>query len=191
MIEHCRTGARAWEKHREYLPDCRSGAAGHHDYTVSQKQSLIDIVRDHHHGFAVLVPESHELILEFHAGEGIEETEGLIEQQDFGLEGKSTGNTDALAHTGGQLIGVAVSHLRQAPEPEIVFGQASLCAAPLTALDLLHGQENIVTRRAPRQERGGLKHYATICAWATNFSPAKNHPALGGFVQAHHDRQHR
>src|SRR5262245_28489299 len=191
MIQHCRTGARAWERHREYLPDSRGGAAGHHDHTVGQEQSLIDIVGDHHHGFAVLVPESHELIIEFHASEGIEETERLIEQQDFGLEGKSPGNTDALTHTGGQLIGVTVSHLRQANEPEVVFGQASLGAAPLVAFDLLHGQENIVTRRAPRQERWRLTYYATICAWTTNFSPPKNHPTLGGFVQAHDDRQHR
>ena len=129
MIQHCRTGERAWERHREYLPNGRGGAAGHHDDTVGQEQGLIDIVGDHHHGFAVLVPESHELILEFHAGEGIKETEGLIEQQDFGLESKSTGNTDALTHTGRQLIGVTVSHLRQAHEPEVVFGQASLSAA--------------------------------------------------------------
>ena len=188
MIEHCRTGARTWKWHRENLPDCRSRAAGHHDDTVGQEQSLIDIVGDHHHGFAVLVPESHELILEFHAREGIEETERLIEQQDFGLEGKSAGNTDALAHTGGQLIGVTVSYLGQAHQPEVVLGQASLCAALLVALNLLHRQEDIVTRRAPRQERGGLKHHATIRAWTTDLSPAKNHPAPGGFVQAHHDR---
>src|ERR687887_2694395 len=127
MIEHCRTGTRAWERHREYLTDCRGGAAGHHDYTVSQEESLIDIMGDHHYGFAVLVPQSHELILEFHAGEGIEETERLIEQQDFGLEGKSAGNTDALAHTGGQLIGVTVSYLSQAHETEVVLGQTPLC----------------------------------------------------------------
>src|SRR5262245_35519378 len=191
MIEHCRTGARTWKWHCENLPDCRSGAAGHHDYTVGQEQSLIDIVGDHHHGFAVLVPQSHELILKFHAGEGIKETERLIEQQDFGLEGKSAGNTDALVHTGGQLIGVIVPYPSQAHEPEIVLGQASLGATTLIALDLLHSQEDIVTCRAPRQERWRLKHYATICAWTTNFSPANNHPALGGFVQAHDDRQHR
>src|SRR5215510_5490716 len=162
MIEHWRTGAWAWEGHREYLPDCRGGATGHHDYTVSQEQSLIDIVGDHHHGFAVLVPQAHELILKLHAGEGIEETERLIEQQDFGLEGKSAGNTHTLAHTSGQLIRVRVPYLRQAHETEVVFGQASLCTAPLTALDLLHGEEDIVTRSAPRQERGRLKHHPTV-----------------------------
>jgi hypothetical protein len=139
MIEHCSTGTWAWERYREELPDGRGGAARHHDHTVGQEQGLIDIVGDHHHRFAVLIPQSHELILEFHAGEGIEETERLIEQQDFGLEGKSTGNADALAHTGGQLIRVTVPHLRQAYEPEVVLGQASLCAATLTALDLLYG----------------------------------------------------
>src|SRR5215831_15930294 len=150
MIEHCRTGTRAWERHSEYLPDCRGGTAGHHDHTVGQEQSLIDIVGDHHHGFAVLVPQSHELILKFHAGKGIEETERLIEQQDFGLEGKSAGNTNALAHTGGQFIGVTVPHPGQAHEPEVMFSQVSLCAATLTVLDLLYGQEDIVMCCTPR-----------------------------------------
>src|SRR5262245_13709495 len=119
MIEHCGTGAWAWERHCEDLSDRSGWTAGHHDDTVRQEQRLIDIVGDHHDGFAVLVPEPHELILEFHTGQGIEEAERLIEEQDFGLEGKSAGNADALAHTCGELIGVTVPHLSQTYERQV------------------------------------------------------------------------
>src|SRR5262245_42712744 len=106
MIEHSHPRARAWERHRENLPHRGGWATRHHGNTVSQEQGLIDVVCDHHDGFAVLFPEAQQLILEFHTSESIEETEWFIQQQHFRLQRKSTGNADALAHTCGELMRV-------------------------------------------------------------------------------------
>ena len=65
-------------------------------------------MRDHEHGLAILLPQAHQLILQLQAGEGVQQAERLIQQQDFGLEGKGPRNAHPLAHAGRQRIRVLV-----------------------------------------------------------------------------------
>ena len=55
----------------------------------ASKQGLIDVMRHHHHGLAVLFPQPHQLILQFHARERIEQTERLSSSSTFGSSAKA------------------------------------------------------------------------------------------------------
>ena len=53
----------------------------------------------------VLLPERHQLVLQLHAGEGVEKREGLVEEQQPRLQRERPRDADSLLHARRQLAG--------------------------------------------------------------------------------------
>src|SRR5262245_13624914 len=80
----------------------------HHDDAVGESDCLAQIVGDENNGLALLMPQVEQLILQEQPGLGIERTEWLIHQDDFGLVDQRPDNIGALTHAAGQLMRVAI-----------------------------------------------------------------------------------
>ena len=61
-------------------------------------------MRYHDGGHAGFLPDAQDLVLHVHAGEGIECTERLIEQEHLGLANEGSCERRALAHAAGKLV---------------------------------------------------------------------------------------
>ncbi len=90
--------ARARQVDGEDPSDRRGGAVGHHHHAVGEQRRLVHVVGHHEHGASRRGDDPHQLVLEVRPRQGIERAEGLVEQQDLGLDRKRAGDTDALLH---------------------------------------------------------------------------------------------
>lgn len=123
---------------------------------VRQKRRLNEVVRHKHHRRPGLEPDSLELILQQRAGLGVKGAEGLVHEQDLGLEHQRTGDGRTLAHTARQLVGVLLGHVIQMHHAK---GMRNLLA-PLRLGHAMGAQAvfHVALQREPRKQRGILKH---------------------------------
>src|SRR6266849_7090291 len=70
---------------------------------VADARGLLHVVGNGHDGAEIL--QLHEQLLDFRGADGIERGARLIEKQDFGLDGESAGNAQALLLAAGKFIG--------------------------------------------------------------------------------------
>lgn len=70
---------------------------------MAEKKGFADVVGDEDDGFVEAAGEGAEFALKFGAGDGIEGAEGLVHQENRRIGSKSTGDTDTLALTAGEL----------------------------------------------------------------------------------------
>jgi len=74
------------------------GAAGEHDHTIAEVDSLGHVMRDHEQGRTVMCRNRQQEVLQAHASEGIHGAERLIEQQQSRLGEQATRDCRALCH---------------------------------------------------------------------------------------------
>jgi hypothetical protein len=70
--QHSGTGARPRERHLQDVADGRLGPVGHQDQTIGEVKRLVDVMRDHHHRLARLLPDPQENVLQLEARQRVE-----------------------------------------------------------------------------------------------------------------------
>lgn len=95
---HTCTRSRQWDPQRP--ADRRRRSIRHHDDAIGEQQRLVHIVCHHQDGFACLIANAYQFLLQLQACQSVEQTERLIEQEHLRFDGESAGDTDALPHAG-------------------------------------------------------------------------------------------
>src|SRR5918994_1211968 len=72
--------ARPGEIDGEAVDHVAAGPRGEDDHAVAERDGFLEIVRDHHHRAALLLPEREQLVLHQVAGVYVERREGLVHQ---------------------------------------------------------------------------------------------------------------
>src|SRR3546814_11105850 len=85
--------------------DLAAGARRHDDDLRRQEDRLRNRVGDEDDGLAGALPEAQKLLVEVVAGDLVEGAEGLVHQQQLGLERQRASDGDALLHAAGKLPG--------------------------------------------------------------------------------------
>ncbi len=86
-----------------------AGVAAEDDDAVGEQDGFFDVVGDDEDGLGgdgLFLPELEEFGAEVLGGENVEGAEGLVHEENFGLDHESAGEADALAHAAGELLGV-------------------------------------------------------------------------------------
>src|SRR5687767_1557085 len=109
------------------LGDGPAGAARKDDDPVAQADRLAHVVGHEQDRESAVAPEELELFVEQVAGQCVECAEGLVHEQDARILGERPGESDALAHPAGQLVGALARELEQVdPSQEVVDPVAPL-----------------------------------------------------------------
>ncbi len=85
------SGAR--KRHVEDPPDRRRGPVRHHHDAVGEEERLVHVVRDHDHGSVRCrsSQSAHQLVLQLHPGQRVEEAERLVEQEQPAARARTRG----------------------------------------------------------------------------------------------------
>ena len=133
---------------------------------------------DHDDGLPLRLPQRHELILKVHAGERIQQREGLVEEEKPRLEGEGAGDAHPLLHARGELARIAVALPRQAHRGQIGLGlrrggaRANLARESRTlSRTVSHGRSVADWNTTPRSVPGPL----------TSRPPMTTPPVVGWF----------
>ena len=88
---------------------------------------------DEHHGFAGLVPQPQQLLVEMVAHDLVERAERLVHQQQRRIERQRAGDRGALLHAAGQLPGKFALEARKIDQLEITLlrSRRSLAGKPM------------------------------------------------------------
>ncbi len=103
-------------------------------------------------------PELQQLFVEVVADDFVQRAEGLVHQQQIGIEGERTGNRGALLHAAGELPGEFLAEAGEVDEVEGA-GDAGLLLVARIAHDLQR-QRDVLLDGAPGIKRGGLEDIA-------------------------------
>ena len=85
-----------------------AGVAAEDDDAVGEEDGFFDVVGDDEDGLGghgLVGPELEEFGAEVFGGEDVEGGEGLVHEEDFGLDDEGAGEADALAHAAGEFFG--------------------------------------------------------------------------------------
>ncbi len=147
------------------LDDKTPRAAAHDIYGIGQEHRLAQVMRDQDDVELLLGPEVAQDAPELLAREGVERTEGFVEQQHLGFVDERAADAGALLHTArelpGKLVLVAAQphFLQQGACALLVFLALGLEVAAV-GFDDLQRQQHVVHGRAPGQQGGCLKRHA-------------------------------
>eukprot|EP01022_Parablepharisma_sp_SALTPOND_P021557 TRINITY_DN427_c2_g1_i1.p1 TRINITY_DN427_c2_g1~~TRINITY_DN427_c2_g1_i1.p1 ORF type:complete len:1458 (+),score=547.10 TRINITY_DN427_c2_g1_i1:21634-26007(+) len=164
-------------------------ALAHHIDGVGQEGRFAQVVRDQDDVEAALGPQVAQHAPQLLAGEGVERTKGLVQQQHLGFVDECAADRGALLHAPrelpGELVGVAIqAHgLEQLQGALGVFGLLFLEVAAI-GLDDLQRQQHILQRGAPGQQRGRLEGHADELQRPGHDLAADDHAATIGLLQA-------
>lgn len=98
-----------------------NAGVGHDDDLIGEFEGFFLVVGDEEGGEADLVVELAEPEAEFFADFGVEGAEGLVEEEDFGVDGEGAGEGDALALSAGEFVGEAIGEAWELDEIEEVL----------------------------------------------------------------------
>ena len=138
-----------------------AGPLGKDDDAVAHVNGFVDVVSNKQHGRAPVLPKPQYFVLHPHAGEGVERTEWLIQQKNFGMIDQGTSHCYALCHSARKLMRISFAECFQANEAQKFFY--------LTAFLLKHAtgsqpRRNITTHRQPGEKIGILKDKSPFSA---------------------------
>ena len=88
----------------------------HHSDLVGDVLDHGEVVRHEQVREAELLLQADDEVEDLRLHRDVERRHGLVEDEHRGLEGEGTGDADALALATGELVGVAVRHLRVEPD---------------------------------------------------------------------------
>ena len=114
----------------DHLQDA-AGPRRHDDDPGAEIDGLGDRVGDEDDGLAGAAPEPVELVVEMIAGDLVEGAEGLVHEQEGGVEGERAGNRHPLLHAAGELPGIFPLEAGEAHDLEPGLG--ALSGAPRQA----------------------------------------------------------
>ena len=86
-----------------------AGIAAEHDDAVGEQDGFFDIVGDDEDGLCgdgLLLPEFEEFRAEVFGRQHVQRAEGLVHEEDFGLDDQGAGEADALAHAARKFFGI-------------------------------------------------------------------------------------
>src|SRR6266571_4821236 len=132
----------------------------HHADAVGDGQRLLLVVRDEERRGADLQLHAPDLITQAAADLGVERRQGLVEQEDLGLDRERARQGDALLLATGKLVRVAFRKPGKADELE-----HRVCAAlALLLVDAAHlqAERHVLSRGHVREERVGLENHADV-----------------------------
>lgn len=181
-------GARTGEIHRAVVDDA-AGPRTHHADTAGQEAGLTQVMRDQQHGRPVRHPQILHDRPEFLAGELVERSEGLVEQQQARFMDQGAAEIGALQHPARQLPGIM---LAESLEPDLIEQGISLVAertATLAAilrtigLDDLERQHDVLLDRHPGQHGRILEGHADAQRLGRHFATPNDHGARGRLHQ--------
>src|SRR5512146_2821880 len=154
--------ARALEIDRDFADDT-AGRGAHDDDAVGEIDRLVDVMGHEEDGLAVALPDTQELRAHDLADLRVERAEGLVHQQDLGLDAERPGDADALAHPARELMRKMPLESAQAHHLEMTARDllARLRRKPLQ----LEAELDILQDRAPGQKREILEDEGTVPAW--------------------------
>ena len=142
--------------------DARNPArAGRHDHHAGRQEDRFgDRVGHEHHGRSSLPPDLHQLEVHPLARHLVEGPEGLVHQQQLGVEGEGARNRDPLLHAARQLPGMF-------PPEAFELDQLQELARPTCALvpgeaHDLERQLDVPRDRSPVHEHRRLEHHPVI-----------------------------
>src|SRR5580658_106156 len=101
--------------------------AAEHDDPVGQQHGLFNVVRDNEDGLrgdGFLLPELEEFAAKVFGSEDIKRGEGLVHEEDFGLDDQGAGEANALTHAAGELL--RISRLEAVQTYRVEYFQAAL-----------------------------------------------------------------
>src|SRR2546428_1519253 len=136
----------------------RRRTRGKDHYPVGQRNRLLEIVRDEYHRLAVGGPQLEQLVLHQLPRLNVERRKRLVHEQNLRIQDEHLRERDALAHSTGELVGVALVEPAEANarQPGVT---------PFKSLFPRHTAKfqagnDIFYGVAPRHERLGLEHVA-------------------------------
>ena len=137
-------------------------AVAHDEDAIAELERLGQVVGDEHHGLADLVVQADDLVLHVAADQRVERGERLVEEEHVRVAGERPGETDALLHAAGELVGVGVLVSGQADQFDDLHG-------PLGALGLAHAAylqavRDVVDDPAVRQQPEVLEDHGELAA---------------------------
>src|SRR6267143_5052582 len=157
--------ARAREVDAHFLADAR-GAGGEDDDAVAEEYRLLDVVGDEDDGLARALPELDELFLHGLARLRIEGAEGLVHQQDFGIDRQHARKRHALLHSARQLGGVVVAEVAELHHLQVLAdGGVDLRTRRASGLE---APGDVAGHGAPGKKRKLLEHHAAVRAGAAD-----------------------
>src|SRR5437773_6004326 len=136
----------------------RCRARGKHHYSVGQRNRLLEVVRDEYHRLAVGGPQLEQLVLHQLPRLNVERRKRLVHEQNLRIQYEHLRERDALAHSTGELVGVALAESGEANavQPGVTPFKSLFprhAAKFQTGNDIFYGV-------APRHERLGMEHLA-------------------------------
>src|SRR5262245_59501893 len=128
--------------------DDPAGTRAHHYDLVAEEDRLVDAVRHEQGGLLVLFPDLDELVAHRLTRLRVERAEGLVHDQDLGIDGQRTRDADALAHAARELVRTIVLEALEADQPHVASGPlGQVLAGPALQLQ---PEAYVFDRRAPR-----------------------------------------
>ena len=166
-----------------------AGPPAHHIDRVGEKDGLAQVVRHQHAGEALLQPQRLHDAPQLLAREGVERAERLVEHQELGLVDQRPAQVRALLHAARELPGILVGKIGETDRLQQLHGAlhvlgAMAAEAALVRLDHLHGQEDVVHRRAPRHQGRILERHADALDRTRHLGAVDPHLAARGRQQA-------
>ena len=125
----------------------------HDKDAVCHDDRLIDVVRDKYDRLLGLLPDAQHLTLHHAPGQRVERRQRLVHQQDLRVDGKRTGDLEALAHTTRGVTRVVPGEdveLHQAQQFDDDFANRPIAAIRLELQPVSH----ILGGSQPRKQRG-------------------------------------
>ena len=199
--------ARAGEVDRDVGHEA-SGSGGHHEDTVAEGDRLGDAVRHQDDGGTASVDHPGEQEPHLRPCDLVEGGEGLVEEQEWGVEGERPDEGDPLLHPAGELVGQVAEHVT---EPDLVeeghriggIGRAGRTAD-------VEQQPGVGLDRTPRQQtrllgddgdplrpsglvrsRSGDEHGAAVGSLEAGEHPQQGGLAASGGADDRHDAPRR
>ena len=186
MLHHLQALARPGQGHLENLADAGLRAVGEHHDPVGEQQGLIHIVGHHHRGNTSLLADLHQLLLEIAAGEGIQGTKRLIQQQQLGPNRQGPGYGDPLLHAAGEFGRAFVSGLAKSHQLDVGLHNREAFLPAGIDHDGINGQGDVLANALPGQQGIVLKHHHAIGTRIGNLASVHQNAALTGLGQARH-----
>ena len=132
----------------------------HHHHALGEIDRLLHVMGDENHCLGRGAPDAQQLALHERAGLRVERAEGLVHQQNAGVDGERARDGGALLHAARQLRGIVVLESMQPDEiDELAGARLALVARHVLALQTV---KHVLQNGFPWEQREMLEHDATI-----------------------------
>ena len=137
-----------------------AGPARHDDDPVGERDRLREVVGDEDDRLVARLPHAQELRVEGELGVGVERAEGLVHQEDLGVDDERAHERHALPHPAGERRREGVLEPLEPREPDPLAYPALLLAAPDATV--LEPERDVAAHGAPREDGVLLEDVADV-----------------------------